>query len=278
MKQPTNEWLREQYWEKGKSTRQIAGFLHVDKSTVGDWMRKCGIALRSVGKYSSAAQEDGNRHQSKDWLHDQYVTRQVSSVAIAEMCKVWPSTIRAWLRKFDIPVRSGGEAACVIWETKPEIYADHLDRVHASNKASCKGLSTVTVCCQVCGEPFEAHAPNVRKGMGKYCSRDCYGVWLSAHNRGDKAPGWQGGIDSNPYPPEFNRKFKGMVRKRDNDICVICLESGNEVHHIDYDKKNCHPNNLITVCMSCNIRANTNQEKWTAHYQAILSEKYGYEY
>ena len=42
------------------------------------------------------------------------------------------------------------------------------------------------------------------------------------------------------------------------------------VHHIDYDKNNCDPSNLITVCQSCNVRANKGREFWTAFYQKLM--------
>jgi len=42
------------------------------------------------------------------------------------------------------------------------------------------------------------------------------------------------------------------------------------IHHIDYDKNNCNPNNLITLCFSCNSRANKNRDKWKKIYTEIL--------
>ena len=49
-------------------------------------------------------------------------------------------------------------------------------------------------------------------------------------------------------------------------------------HHIDYNKKNCYLWNIITVCFSCNSRANYNRSFWTEFYQDIMFKKYGYGY
>lgn len=34
-------------------------------------------------------------------------------------------------------------------------------------------------------------------------------------------------------------------------------------HHIDYNKKNCHPKNLLTTCVACNSKLNFEREYWT---------------
>lgn len=50
------------------------------------------------------------------------------------------------------------------------------------------------------------------------------------------------------------------------------------VNEWDYDKKNCHPSNLITVCGPCNIRANIDRGWHTEWYQTIMNKKFGYIY
>ena len=96
---------------------------------------------------------------------------------------------------------------------------------------------------------------------------------------------WVGDAAARKYCGAWlDKEYKKDIKERDNNECQnpSCRHTADHVHlhihHIDYDKKNCRPDNLITVCMSCNIRANTNQDYWTKHYQDILSKKYGYEY
>lgn len=77
--------------------------------------------------------------------------------------------------------------------------------------------------------------------------------------KGEKHPHWKGGRGTLPYGPEFTRKFKRMLRERDNYTCQSCgithKELGRtlEIHHIDHNMMNNDPTNLVTVCGSCNV-------------------------
>lgn len=82
---------------------------------------------------------------------------------------------------------------------------------------------------------------------------------ISKKLSGKNNPAWRGGVATLPYGPEFTKKFKRMIRDRDNHTCQRCgitrKELGRtlEVHHIDHDKFNNDPTNLATVCGSCNV-------------------------
>jgi len=73
--------------------------------------------------------------------------------------------------------------------------------------------------------------------------------------------------------------FKESIRKRDNYKCQNpdCWENTNSetlnIHHVNYVKKNCHPKNLISLCRSCNARANHNRKYWQKLYTKILEGK-----
>ena len=73
---------------------------------------------------------------------------------------------------------------------------------------------------------------------------------------------WKGGISFKPYSIDWTETLRRSIRERDNYICNICSQYGNTVHHIDYDKKNCNPNNLITLCRSCHTKTNSNRNYW----------------
>lgn len=87
---------------------------------------------------------------------------------------------------------------------------------------------------------------------------------------GEEHWNWQGGVSFDPYPGEFNGLLKAQIRARDGGKCQNpgCWKTAKRitVHHIDYNKENCHPGNLITLCNSCNSRANYGREFWTAFY------------
>jgi hypothetical protein len=38
------------------------------------------------------------------------------------------------------------------------------------------------------------------------------------------------------------------------------------VHHIDYDKTNNHPSNLVTLCHNCHSRTNYDRPSWRGYF------------
>jgi len=90
---------------------------------------------------------------------------------------------------------------------------------------------------------------------------------------GENNPNWKGGISFEPYAPEFNKQLKELIRQRDGYKCQLCgmPECENirklDIHHIDYIKKNCLPDNLIALCNSCNAKVNFNRDYWTEYFK-----------
>ena len=91
---------------------------------------------------------------------------------------------------------------------------------------------------------------------------------ISESHKGEKNYNWQCGKSFEPYGLEFNDDLKEVIRNRDRRKCQICnkteLDNGSklDIHHIDYDKKNNNPNNLISLCMSCHAKTGKNREYW----------------
>lgn len=85
----------------------------------------------------------------------------------------------------------------------------------------------------------------------------------------ENSPNWLGGISQLPYPFGW-RKINILIRKRDEDKCVICSRWGNQVHHIDYNKQNCKKDNLITLCNKCHAKSNGNRDYWFAYFTYIM--------
>lgn len=88
--------------------------------------------------------------------------------------------------------------------------------------------------------------------------------------------------ENTEYGTEFTQDLKEQIRKRDNYTCQKCQITEEEhitvygrvlsIHHIDYNKKNCNQNNLITLCNECNIRVNYNREYWVQYFIEKIME------
>lgn len=98
---------------------------------------------------------------------------------------------------------------------------------------------------------------------------------MSEAAKGERSSQWKGGIAAEPYDRVWtNKMFKHALKERDSYECQNPDCWGKDkrltLHHVDYDKKNCSHNNLITLCSSCNARANANRPFWQELYQEIM--------
>ena len=114
------------------------------------------------------------------------------------------------------------------------------------------------------------------KGTEKELERNKkIGIKMSGENN----PSWQNGISYELYTKEFNEELKEQIRKRDNYRCQECFRHQDElfdkkgkhyklnVHHIDYNKKNNNPDNLISLCKSCHSKTNFKRTDWTNYFK-----------
>ena len=99
---------------------------------------------------------------------------------------------------------------------------------------------------------------------------------LSLLNKLDKNANWKGGISFEPYDSMFNKYTKNVVNRRDEFICQLCYLKVSDTkniatHHIDYNKRNSSPSNLITLCRRCNAKVNFNRNYWTEYFNSRLN-------
>lgn len=171
-----------------------------------------------------------------------------------------------------------------------------------------RGHKYILICNQ-CKKTFQLGGNNFNKGRGFFCSKQCRGynnewkkkisnslkqgfkngrihpkgmlgktAWnkdkVSPRWKGKNNPNWNNGSSFEEYGKRFTKKLKEKIRNRDNNTCQICNGKSKiklDVHHIDYNKKNNNPKNLISLCHRCHMK--TNPKKNRDYYRKALNSK-----
>lgn len=96
------DWLREQYTEKGRLYREIAEECGVDQTTINRWLRRFDIPCDRGGGYRTT---ESMKYRDRDWLHEKYHGEKLSQQEIADECGSRRGTILVWLNRHDIETR-----------------------------------------------------------------------------------------------------------------------------------------------------------------------------
>lgn len=90
---------------------------------------------------------------------------------------------------------------------------------------------------------------------------------------GPNSASWLGGLSYEPYPAEWTNNYREQIRQRDKRMCQICgmTERLNGerlcIHHIDNDKRNLSPDNLVSLCKGCHSKTMYHRVQWTQHFR-----------
>ena len=166
-------------------------------------------------------------------------------------------------------------------------YLSGMTMVEIANKRGLKSYHAITrsldrskvkrrPMAEYCQDP--KYLEKVSNGLQKAHERGCYGpetieklrlaseMWWAMPGNRESHPRWMGGISFEPYPVEFNRQLKRKIRERDGYKCVMCGETGDvaclHIHHVDYDKENNDPMNLVTLCPRCHGKTGADRHLW----------------
>lgn len=166
-----------------------------------------------------------------------------------------------------------------------------MSRIRKGNKNSNWRGGKIKCTCLVCGKEFHVDPYKIKQGYGIFCSHKCHGVYESETSKGENNPNWQGGISFGKYCPKFNDEFKEYIRDKFGRVCFQCGKTEEEngrrlsVHHVNYDK-NCGcaeteedkkvddgTCQFIPLCISCNVQANYDRDKWEIFFKNKLRNK-----
>lgn len=111
---------------------------------------------------------------------------------------------------------------------------------------------------------------NIAKSIQRKWEDQIYREKLSGKN----SHFWKGGSMSfKDYGKEFNKHLRTLIRIRDQYICQDCKIKENNrrfsIHHIDLNKKNNDPNNLILLCSKCHQKEHIRIRKVQGYYSNL---------
>lgn len=129
----------------------------------------------------------------------------------------------------------------------------------------------VEMSCEICAASY--WVPTSHSARYHCCSKRCSHARRSQITKGSANPSWAGGVSRLPYPWNFKEISRSIIA-RDGARCqnpgCTGVDKRLTTHHVDYNKSNCAPSNLICLCSACNSKANFGRAKWAAFYQELL--------
>ena len=241
----TKKFLIKEYIVNKKSCQQIANEVRCGAKTVSRYLVQYNIKIRTISedhiKYSKIL--------TKVFLIEEYIKNKKKLSLIAKETNCAISTVYSYLIKYNIPIRDASEARLLI------------NCSGKNNPNYTTGKSLKPNFCKACGKKIGYQA--------KRCG-SCSQIGKLAYN-------WNNGSSFEPYPIDWTAMLRETIRVRDNHQCQICGKSTKkngrklDVHHIDYDKNNLNPDNLISLCCSCHCKSNSNRDIYIEFF-SILKE------
>lgn len=275
------QWLREEYLEQEKTTREIANEIGVHQSTVGRWLNRHGIETTQ----GSSTPID-SRLSDGQWLREQYVEQKRTVQDIADICGCARYTAHRKLIAQGIEIRSPGpslegnipDERLADKEWLREQYADkkrsmadiaeqcechkrtvgkwlhrhNIDVPEGGNQSPADQRLTDTDWLREQYIESENSMPEIANEIG--CSVYAVFCWLNRHGietrgpgshdglSGENHPQWKGGYF--PYGAGWTEEKRRTVRERDNFTCQEPNCTVTQEEHVDQHGERLHVHHL----------------------------------
>ena len=209
---------------------------------------------------------------AKSFLVREYLKNKKTIVQIAKLNNCSYEVIRNRLIKYNIPIRNRSEVKkgnkngnFIDGRTTKQYYCIDCLKKGIKTEIHYQTWKYGKNRCNPCAIKYKWQDKELRKKYSKILS-------------GKNNPNYKDGLSREPYPMQFNEKLKEKIRDRDNYKCQLCdcseIENNRklDIHHIDYDKQNINPENLISLCNKCNAKVNGNRDYYFAYFTYIMEK------
>lgn len=235
--------IKNLYVNQEKSVTEIAKILNVSTHPIYDRLKEMGIERRR--KFIL----DNNK------IRELYINERKLTTEIAKIMNVGHQTINRRLKEMGI-------------KRQREKNLDEIKDLYLNKKKTPTeigkifGLSNTTILSRL-----------KEKGVGIRDGSESKG------KKGEAHPNFNNWSSREPYGKEFSPELKEQIRIRDNHTCQECgkiqkeLKRKLDVHHIDYNKQNNSPSNLISLSIKCHRKTNYNRKHWTNYFKMRMFMK-----
>ncbi len=116
--------------------------------------------------------------------------------------------------------------------------------------------------CRNCGKDFFVLPSRIDRIF--FCSHGCQFEWRKKRMAGEGNPNWLGGLSKIPYHWTFKQISREVIRRDGECKNPLCDRADSRLvtHHINYDKADNRPENLVALCVTCNSKVNFNRDEW----------------
>ena len=252
---PDKEWLESHYClppkGKGMKVAEIAEIAEGSTNLVVKWLKQFAIEedsgdrmrFHTTGEYITFPKPDESELQSLYCLPP--LGKGLSRSQMAIHYGVSKKVIRSWIESanfetYDRVTRSRFHSTGIVNEvtipSRQELAKMYLLPPDGT------GMS-----CDAIGEHYGVYRLTISKWIEDYGLTQDANERISFHNTGENNYSFSGGTSRN-----YHKNV--LLRKNPDVVCEWCNYDDNvQIHHIDHDTNNGHPDNLMWLCYNCNL-------------------------